>query len=788
MRQKRNLLERAMPFDLVRDGRYVMVRSRMAPEEHSVWIAAIRARRPRIKAAIDSRIASLRRFLSDWNPIDILKFAAFRWSFYNPEIPDSERRVPTEPCMEYVLSLAVSVACPKFDNFATAEAVQVFLHRVEKLFFWVQHYYESEGAEENCDPAEGMIRYAALSWHTFVRGSAYATHQSELASRLLDPHNDFFQKRLGFLSSDLVQASDTVLASITSSVEDARAVFADLAKLHSEYLEFTVSERPENQEAREALMHSFRSLPGKENAARELGERWDRIDWDVFKIPAGPGLPQSLLSALSCKFGDNEPFMEVRYAGWPANDTVVTRRPFICHAGEYYCFLPALLHRHIIRIGESLIRENDDSYFETRYHGTRHRVVNELTLEYIRSMLPAAVVTSNVHYTQVGPDGQKCESDGLVMYDDILIAVETKAGVHHVQARRGGLKAIRTDAKSLVQEAYDQGERLMRYVQSTDPAVFSDNRNNELLRLTASDRPAKRYILNVTLEDLGMLATRVASSSELGLGQREVPMWTVNINDLRVVSELMEFPSEFVHYLDRRAHADEYTQVRTPDELDVLMYFLRKGLDFDTKSLKEFTSFSMVGFTEELDRYYDWLDGQVETGHRPTLQIPASIKELCRRIEQTEQRGFTDATNMLLGFGHDNLVRLAEAVNKLRVRLASDGKPHDVRAATRTYGMTIATSRERTPAVVGEFRKMCYIQMHTAGLPRWLLAHLHAPPSGAERISWELLRADDVPEEALARASALLASNRRRRHPKLGRNEPCPCGSGRKYKQCCGRP
>ena len=23
--------------------------------------------------------------------------------------------------------------------------------------------------------------------------------------------------------------------------------------------------------------------------------------------------------------------------------------------------------------------------------------------------------------------------------------------------------------------------------------------------------------------------------------------------------------------------------------------------------------------------------------------------------------------------------------------------------------------------------------------------------------------------------------------PKVGRNEPCPCGSGKKYKHCCGR-
>ena len=27
----------------------------------------------------------------------------------------------------------------------------------------------------------------------------------------------------------------------------------------------------------------------------------------------------------------------------------------------------------------------------------------------------------------------------------------------------------------------------------------------------------------------------------------------------------------------------------------------------------------------------------------------------------------------------------------------------------------------------------------------------------------------------------------RREQPKIGRNDPCPCGSGRKYKKCCGR-
>lgn len=34
---------------------------------------------------------------------------------------------------------------------------------------------------------------------------------------------------------------------------------------------------------------------------------------------------------------------------------------------------------------------------------------------------------------------------------------------------------------------------------------------------------------------------------------------------------------------------------------------------------------------------------------------------------------------------------------------------------------------------------------------------------------------------------ALRVATVRREQPKVGRNEPCPCGSGRKYKACCGR-
>ena len=53
--------------------------------------------------------------------------------------------------------------------------------------------------------------------------------------------------------------------------------------------------------------------------------------------------------------------------------------------------------------------------------------------------------------------------------------------------------------------------------------------------------------------------------------------------------------------------------------------------------------------------------------------------------------------------------------------------------------------------------------------------------SGAPRK--EVNASDMVSEanEAVAKAKPV------RTGPKVGRNDPCPCNSGKKYKQCCGK-
>ena len=40
---------------------------------------------------------------------------------------------------------------------------------------------------------------------------------------------------------------------------------------------------------------------------------------------------------------------------------------------------------------------------------------------------------------------------------------------------------------------------------------------------------------------------------------------------------------------------------------------------------------------------------------------------------------------------------------------------------------------------------------------------------------------------ALIKDKSTLFGTYKRIGPKIGRNDPCPCGSGKKYKKCCGR-
>jgi hypothetical protein len=79
-------------------------------------------------------------------------------------------------------------------------------------------------------------------------------------------------------------------------------------------------------------------------------------------------------------------------------------------------------------------------------------------------------------------------------------------------------------------------------------------------------------------------------------------------------------------------------------------------------------------------------------------------------------------------------------------------------------------------------RAMCEVHREEAGqLTASRIARARASnPAGWRAIGKASARTNGLPEPVAMPAPE-------RRHAPVGRNDPCPCGSGRKYKHCCGK-
>jgi uncharacterized protein len=74
----------------------------------------------------------------------------------------------------------------------------------------------------------------------------------------------------------------------------------------------------------------------------------------------------------------------------------------------------------------------------------------------------------------------------------------------------------------------------------------------------------------------------------------------------------------------------------------------------------------------------------------------------------------------------------------------------------------------------------------------WRLLEADRDPDGAEQAAFDALEASVIAisrywrEQWCERRAVLRQAAIRPRALRVGRNDPCPCGSGRKYKRCCG--
>jgi hypothetical protein len=269
--------------------------------------------------------------------------------------------------------------------------------------------------------------------------------------------------------------------------------------------------------------------------------------------------------------------------------------------------------------------------------------------------------------------------------------------------------------------------------------------------------------------------------------------WSVFINDLRVIAEILESPSQFLEFLKRRIRANDFPQFNVSDELDFLMFYLREGLYFEEVNKKKNFNFTPHAYTEPLDRYYDFLAGRVSSGEKPTLRTSSEFKELIRNIESLSKEGFTTVTTTLLGLSGETHKRIIEGLNHVKELSCKDGKPHDATFYFKglSLGVTFFIGPNRSVTELDRMEDHCWLKMYQTRYENWIAIVIDSTGKITSPHDFLILRKkweyDSNWEQRLRHFKKWKWENTGMIGQKIGRNQPCPCGSGLKYKKCCGR-
>lgn len=788
------------PLKLERFGRIVSISSDWKPGQHEKFIQRLRDKRPQLKKEIDQKITQLLSLIEQFEPLELLSTVSAKNCFADPEEYSEITHQGRECYVEYAQSLVLSQKRKPRIKHATQQVIEQFNSLIAEVFNDVIWYFASEATEGRRSRIEEELRIGSVSRYLFVRGDSFREHHLEMMKDVFKDHDVFLKKHYGFNSNEVIVGIQNIEEQLNNNKERQTETISLLHGLHELFKEFLekegVDDFPSLEDCeRRSLTKKYLAVPTVQEKKTKFDKLRNNIAKNTLEIILTKKTPKELLKLLSSSFGNNSSFVTFKSSqAWPTNDSIIYDRPLIEDGGKFYCFAPQVLFRNMGNILDGWIQQKDNTYYQGVYQKRRAEYLENKALEYLKNILPGAKAYGKLYYyIEESGKTNRVETDGLILYDENLFIIEAKAGSLSTSARRGGLKRMKKNIGELIDDAYQQALRTKQYIINTPEPSFEFKDRTKAVCIKDKDKFRNIYLLNITLQNLGQLSTQLNALKSLSLIRGKEWPWSVFINDLRVISELIEFPSEFLHFLQRRIRANDYPQFRTIDELDFLMFYFYEGLYFEGGALGNGHEYIPSGYTEDLDRYYDYLGGRVLNATRPRLKISKEYKDLITELESTGKHRFTKVTTTLLGLDRETQQAILDSLEKVKDASEKDGRDHDFTMYFKDIkmGLMFSVSVKRKHDFWIKIDRHCKLKMYQTRFDEWILITVDMREDGTRAFDFQIYNQkwnyDSIMEQQLERFKAVKMEKFRRTGQKIGRNDPCPCGSGLKYKKCCGK-
>lgn len=428
----------------------------------------------------------------------------------------------------------------------------------------------------------------------------------------------------------------------------------------------------------------------------------------------------------------------------------------------------------------------DKSYFATASKN-RGESVERFLDERLTSVFGAQYVLRNIDIYK-GKD-RFAEADVLVLYGDRAIVVQAKSKRLTIAARKGNDLQLKDDFKKAIQHAYDQAA-LCSDALLDERYRFVDSSGNEI---AIQNQPKVIYPMCVVSDHYPALAAQARQFLKTRPSPVVLPPVITDVFFVDVMTEMLETPLHLLNYLALRAKSDD--QLIVSQELVKLGFHLRHNLWLNEQ-------YDVVNLEDDLTSSLDIAMLARRSG-APGEKTPrgiltrfdgSTLGSLLSDIEAAATPELIGLGMLILQLSSDAGKHINNGVDRLVRAAQRDGKSHDMSVPFEVENAGFTIHINSLPEATARDRLIthCKVRKYDSKSYAWY-GLLLAPGSGAIKGAL-VIEEDWVADSEMDRALeawprkpmtplAELSSNTRKR--KIGRNEPCPCGSGKKYKKCC---
>jgi hypothetical protein len=417
----------------------------------------------------------------------------------------------------------------------------------------------------------------------------------------------------------------------------------------------------------------------------------------------------------------------------------------------------------------------------------RGRFTESFANERLKRVFGDARVYLNVNI-QKSKTERAGEIDVLVLFGDRAIILQAKSKRLTLESRRGNDLQLRDDFKKSVQDAYDQACECAQHL--TNPRCRLTTEDGKMV---PSPKNLKSiYVFCVVSDHYPALTFQARQFLKYHTDSILRAPFVMDVFTLDALTEMLESPLQFLSYVDRRTKYSE--KLLVPDELTTLSFHLRQNLWLDDK-------YDFVHLTDDISCDLDTAM-TVRRDNVPGLRTPDGILtrlvgttlwKILVSIEKSANPQILDLGFMLLTMSEDSFRKVSAGIDELVLRTRRDRAHHNMSTGSEIAceGFTVHCSYEHQEYATARLVRHCELRKYIEKASRWFGICID-PDSVAVRFGvnfdykWKYdFELEENAKQFVDNSTSSPISNLKAAKSKIGRNVPCPCGSGLKYKKCC---